>query len=189
MQKLAGRRTTLAFAIANSAPTISVDQQILYDCEQTIRDQGHNQGEIQEALTLTRSLLDAASNGADFESIHDQLLQPASLKSWHSSYPTIDDSGDWTHFRLLVAEPHEPLVDMKRVSCPFLAVYGGLDTLLPPWQGVEESSGALEESASRDVTVVVFPRGDHRIQDPDTKEFVDGYLSLLGAWTQNRVRH
>ena len=68
-----------------------------------------------------------------------------------------------------------------------LAVYGGLDPLLPPWQGAEQSGRALAAAASTDVTVAVFPLGDHRLQDPDTEQFVDGYLNLLGDWTVKRT--
>ena len=187
VQKLAGRRHPLAFAIANSGPTIGVKEQILYNCEQTIRNHGYDQQEIRDALTLTRALAQAAAEGADFESISGQLLKPASLQSWYDSYPTIDDASDWHHTKLLMGERHEPLSDLERITCPFLAVYGGLDTLLPPWQGAEESGRALAAAESRDVTVVVFPLGDHRIQDPDTKDFVDGYLNLLGGWIADRA--
>jgi pimeloyl-ACP methyl ester carboxylesterase len=126
--------------------------------------------------------------GADFESISGALLEPASLQPWYDSYPTIDGAGDWLHVKLLISEPHEPLSDLRRTTCSFLAVYGGLDTLLPPWRGAEESGRALAAAATPDATVVVFPLGDHRIQDPSTEEFVDGYLDLLGGWTANRAK-
>lgn len=187
VQKLAGRRGDLAFAIASSAPSIGVQEQMLYDGEQMIRNHGYDQREMRDALTLTRALHRAAATGADFASISAQLLEPASLQPWYDSFPTIDDAGDWKHVKLLIGEPHDPLSDLKRITCPFLAVYGGLDTLLPPWQGAEESGRALEAAECPDATVVVLPLGDHRIQDPDTKEFVDGYLSVLGDWTANRA--
>lgn len=187
MQKIAGRSSAPAFAIASSAPTISVQEQILYDCEQTIRSQRYDQQDTRDALALTRALYQAAIQGADFEAISGQLLKPASLESWYDSCPTIDDASDWRHLKLLIGEPHEPLSDLKRITCPFLAVYGGLDVLLPPWQGAEESGRAVAAAESPDVTVVVFPLGDHRMQDPDSREFVDGYLNLLGDWTAKRA--
>ncbi len=187
VQKLAGRHGALAFALASSGPTIGIEEQILYDCEQAVRSHGHDQHEIRDALTLTRALHTAAAEGADFESISGQLLEPASLQPWYDSCPTIDDAGDWEHVKVLIGEPHEPLSDLKRITCPFLAVYGGLDTLLPPWQGAEESGRALAAAESPDVTVVVFPLGDHRLQDPASTEFVDGYLDLLGDWAANRA--
>lgn len=187
VQMLAGRRHALAFAIASSAPTIGVEEQILYDCEQTIRTQGYADQEIRDALTLTRALHEAATKDTDYESISRQLLGPASLRSWFEGYPSIDGERDWQHVKLLIGEPHQPMSDLRRITCPFLAVYGGLDTLLPPWQGVEESGRSLAAAESTDTAVVVFPLGDHRLQNAETKEFVHGYLDLLGDWTAKRA--
>lgn len=188
VQKLAGQIETLAFAIACSGPSIGVQEQVIHSCEQLMRNHGCDQTQIQSALALTQALLHAAAEGADFETISDQLLTPASLKPWFENYPTIDGPSDWQHFKLLANEPNEPLANLERVTCPFLAIYGGLDTLLPPWRGAQETGRALAAAASPDTTVAVFPLGDHRIQHPDTPEFVDGYLQLLGSWTASRAR-
>jgi len=188
VQMLAGRTLQLAFAIASSGPTIGVREQILYDCEQTLRSLGHDDEEIRQALALTEELHQAAIDSAAFEAIHRQLLEPASRKPWYGNYPAIEDADDWHHVQVLVGEPFEPVASLGRVECPFLAVYGGLDRLLPPWRGAQEAGHALAAAASPDVTVVVFPLGDHRIQDTRTGSFVDGYLDLLGDWTSRRAR-
>ncbi|MCP5027309.1 MAG: alpha/beta fold hydrolase [Actinomycetia bacterium] len=188
VQMLAGRPLPLAFAIASSGPTIGVGEQIRYDCEHTLRDRGHDDDEIRQALVLARELHRAAADGVAFEAISSQLLEPASRHSWYRSYPTIDNDADWQHARLLTGEPFEPVSALGGVECPFLSVYGGLDRLLPPWRGAQEAGHALANAASPDTTVVVFPRGDHRIQDARTSDFVDGYLDLLGDWTARRAR-
>ncbi|NNC81095.1 MAG: alpha/beta fold hydrolase [Acidimicrobiales bacterium] len=188
VQKLASRLDELAFAIASSAPTLRVREQILYDCEHALRIDGHDQRAISDALSLANALQLAAINGEDYESISHDLLTPASQEPWYSSFPTIEGPGDWHHVTQLIAEPHEPVSDLRSVRCPFLAVYGGLDTLLPPWRGAEESGRALEAAESSDVTTAVFPIGDHRMQNSDTQEFVEGYLGLLGHWAADRAR-
>jgi len=187
VQKLAGRDGALAFAIASAGPTLCVEDQILYDCEQSISSQGDDEHEVRDAMALTRALHRAAVDDADFEFIESQLLRPASVQPWYDRFSTIDDARDWQHVKLLLGETHEPVSDLERVACPFLAVYGGLDALLPPWRGAEESGRALAAAGSPDVTVVVLPLGDHRMQDPDTGDFVDGYLNLLGDWTAHRA--
>ncbi len=187
VQKVAGRRVELGFAIANSAPTIPVSEQVLYDCEQSMRGRGFGEGDLQAALDLARELYDHAAQGSDHRSISIQVLDRARRQPWYDAFPTIEDSDDWEHLKLLLREPHDPLSDLEGIACPFLAVYGGLDVLLPPWRGAEESGRALAASESGDVTVVVFPVGDHRIQDPRTERFVTGYLDLLGAWTGDRA--
>lgn len=189
-QMLAGRPVDLAFAVANSAPTIGVPEQILYDARQTMGGDGFDEDETEEALDLVRALRQAAMDGTDFESMVAELLEPSRDRSWFASFPPIDDAGDWTHLSLLVSDPYEPVSALAGVECPFLAVYGALDPLLPPWQGMEESGRALGEAPTTDATVVVFPNGNHRIQVPGTETFVDGYLDLLGRWVSDRVgRH
>ena len=187
VQKLAGQLDDLAFAITSSAPTINVGQQIAYDCERSFERDGLDQEQMRDALELIRALLAAATGGDDFVSISRELLAPASAESWYPSFPTIEDENDWVHFRQLISEPHDPLSDLNRITCPFLAVYGGLDPLLPPWQGAEESGRSLEAAGNVDATVMVFPHGDHRLQNPENQEFVPGYLDLLGTWTESRV--
>ncbi|MGI9613099.1 MAG: alpha/beta hydrolase family protein [Acidimicrobiales bacterium] len=188
VQMLAGRPVQLAFAIASSAPTIAVREQILYDCEQTLRDRGHDDEDIRQALALTQELHRAAADGAAFEAIVSRLLEPASRTSWYGAYPTIDDADDWQHAKLLLGEPFEPVSALAGVECPFLAVYGGLDRLLPAWRGAQETGHALATEGGPDATVVVFPNGDHRIQNTQTGDFIDGYLDLLGDWTSRRAR-
>ncbi|WP_367281743.1 alpha/beta hydrolase family protein [Ilumatobacter sp.] len=52
VQMLAGRPIELAFAIASSAPTIGVQDQILYDVEHTLRDHDHGDRDVGDALAL-----------------------------------------------------------------------------------------------------------------------------------------
>ena len=184
---LTGRPVRLAFAIASSGPTIAVREQILYDWEHTLRDCGHDDEEIRQALALTRELHRAAADGVAFDLVSSQLLEPASHQPWYGSYSTIGDADDWQHAKLLIGEPFQPVLALGRVDCPFLAVYGGLDRLLPPWRGAQDAGQALAEAGTPDATVVVFPNGDHRIQTTRTGDFVDGYLALLGDWTSRRV--
>ena len=73
------------------------------------------------------------------------------------------------------------------MQVPHLAVYGGRDVLVPAWQSAEEAGLALQEAGNADATVVVFPQGDHRIQDASTGHFVSGYLELLVNWTVRRA--
>jgi pimeloyl-ACP methyl ester carboxylesterase len=85
-----------------------------------------------------------------------------------------------------VIEEYEPMEALQRIGCPFLAVYGGRDVLLPPWQSVQESGEALQRAGNPNAAVVVFPDGDHRIQHgPD--QFVSGYLDLIVDWAARHV--
>ena len=89
----------------------------------------------------------------------------------------------------MICEPYEPRETLAQIRCPFLAIYGGRDRLVPAWQSAEESGRSLEAAGNPDATVVVFPAGDHRIRVSSTDQFVPGYLDLLGDWALRRAHH
>lgn len=77
-------------------------------------------------------------------------------------------------------ERYEPTEALRQARCPFLALFGALDVLAPAWESAEIYSRSLREAGNQDATLVVFPRGNHRILLAETGDFVSGYLDLLG---------
>lgn len=186
VQLLASRLPDLPFAITNSGPSINVPQQDLYGCEHTMRSKGHPERDIKRALALLTDLHQAAENGTDYATVTERILEEVIDKPWYG-YLTIDNAEDWCLVKLMIGERYEPRDALARIVCPFLAIYGGLDLLVPAWQGAEESGRALQAAGNTDATVTVFPGGDHRIRDPATGDFVTGYLDQLGDWTARQV--
>jgi dipeptidyl aminopeptidase/acylaminoacyl peptidase len=186
-QLLASRMPDLLFAIANSGPSIDVVRQDAYGCEHSMRAAGRSEEHIRQALTFYDSVHAAALRGDDFATVDARLLGPARRQPWYG-YLEIDDERMWNFLRRTISEQYEPLEALAKVRCPFLAVYGALDPLLPAWQSAEESGRALHEAGNPDATIVVFPRGDHRIQDAHTGEFAIGYLDLTAGWAARRAR-
>ncbi len=187
VQMLVGRRAPLAFAVASSAPSISVAEQISYDCENALRDAGFTNHDVAAGLEHVRSTNAAAVEGLSFDDVITTIVEPAAEQVWFVTLPTIDDAGDWNHLQLLLTEPHDPVTALEQARCPVLVVYGGRDRLLPPWQGARESGRALERSTTTDATVTVFPTGDHRLRNPTSETFVDGYLDTIANWAADRV--
>ena len=185
-QIVAERRPDLAFAIANSGPSINVIEQDLYGCEHSMRSAGHPEIDIAQALALIAKLHEAARAGADFATVDAALLNEARRQPWYG-YAEVDDAADWRFGQLLVAECYEPREALARVQCPFLAVFGGRDVLVPAWRSAEETGRALEAAGNPDATVVVFAGADHRIRDETTGDFMAGYLGLLGDWAVRRA--
>lgn len=183
-QIITGRRQDLAFAVSSSGPSITVHEQNLFGFEHTLLAAGHGEADVEEALTFVEEVTEAARADDDFEAVSERLIKPAQDRPWYG-YQTIESPEDWDFLKLLSSERHDPLVEMAKVSCPYLAVFGGLDVLVPAWSGAEETGEALRHAPSDDTTVVVFPGGDHRMQDGG--DFVPGYLDLLGDWTAARL--
>ncbi len=103
VQLLASRRQDLAFAIANSGPSINVPEQDLYGCEHTMRSQGHPEQEIEQAMGFVREVHAAARKREDFATVDAQLLSGARDTPWYG-YLTIDDAEDWRLLELMVGE-------------------------------------------------------------------------------------
>ncbi|MCP3974193.1 MAG: alpha/beta fold hydrolase [bacterium] len=76
VQMLASRLPDLAFAIANSGPSITVPEQIVYDCVHTLRSLGHSDDEVAKSVAFVESLRSAALRGMDFSTVEARFLEP-----------------------------------------------------------------------------------------------------------------
>lgn len=174
----------LAFAIANSGPSIGVEQQDLYGCEHTLRSTGHDDTSVAAALAHMAAIHAAARRRVTYDEVEATLLAPARANDW-VSYFDVDDEHDWAEVLAFAAEEYDPVATIRRVRCPFLAVFGALDVLVPAWRSARETGEALVECP--DATVIVFPKADHRIQIAGPLDFSPGYLALLGQWAADRI--
>jgi pimeloyl-ACP methyl ester carboxylesterase len=150
-----------------------------------MRAEDYSEADIQIALAFVSGVHDAARERLSYEAVEARLLKSARSQSWYR-YMTIDDEDEWRLASRFVIEEYEPIKALQKVRCPFLAVYGGRDVLLPPWQSAKESGEALQRAGNPDAAVVVFPDGDHRIQH-GPGNFVSGYLNLIVDWTATHV--
>ena len=185
-QMLAARDPDLPCAVANSGSAIGIERQDHYGWEQTLRADGASDRDVAAALAFLRSIQEAARRGDDFAAVEERLVRAARGQPWYG-YLELEDADDWGHERRFIQEAYEPLEALARVRCPFLAVFGALDVLVPVWESARLCSQAIRDAENPDATVVVFPRGNHRIQLEGTGRFVPGYLDLLGDWVLHRV--
>ena len=184
-QMLASRHPDLAFAVANSGPSLNIPDQDLYGCEHTMRAQGHSDADIGLALSFLDEVHTAANEGWSYETVESRLLESARSQPWYG-YMTITDAKDWELGSRFAEDSYEPVDALSKIQVPFLAIYGGRDVLVPAWRSAEESGRALQDAGNADATVVLFPKADHRIQNA-SGNFVTGYLDLLGDWTAARI--
>jgi pimeloyl-ACP methyl ester carboxylesterase len=145
VQILAARLPGLAFAIANSGPGISLHAQNLYGVEHTMRAAGKPEGEIARAVAFIDALDAAAARGDDYATVERSLLAPAREEPWNT-YLTIESEADWGLMLRFAAERHEPAEALAQVRCPFLAIFGALDPLLPAWESAQICGRALHEA-------------------------------------------
>ncbi len=186
VQMIASRLPDLAFAVANSGAGIGVEQQDRYGCEHTMRAEGKPEDQIGRAIAFINAVHAAALRGDDYAMVERQLLETARAEPWYD-YLTIDDEEDWGLMCRFVSERYEPAEALARARCPFLAIFGALDVLVPVWESAAIYGRALREAGNRDATIVIFPQGNHRILVAETGEFASGYLDLLADWVARRV--
>lgn len=187
VQQLAAADHGLACAIANSGPSIGVAEQDEYATEHTLRRDGFGDAEVEEALAFTRALHGAARTGAAFDAVLRDLVDPVADRSWYGLGLTAEHAPDWELICRFASEDYRPVDALRRISIPFLAVFGGLDVLVPAWRGAAETGTALAAAGALDATVTVVPLGDHRIRTPGGDAFATGYLDLLGDWAARRL--
>jgi uncharacterized protein len=184
-QIVAAQRPDLAFAISNSGPSIPVRAQDEYGLEHSMRAAGRPEAEIDDALAFLRELHEAAARRDSHDALERSLLVRVRNAPWAEHVP-FGNAAEWRLLTAFVAEAYDPVPTLRRVRCPYLAVFGGQDVLVPPWSGAEETGVALGDCP--DATIVVYPHGDHRIQVGGPLAFAPGYLDLLGDWAASRIR-
>src|SRR5207302_7337880 len=133
--------------------------------------------DIARAIEFMRAIHVAAERQDDYATVSRTLLDAARGQPW-ASYLTFDEADDWGLVLLFFAEAYIPVEALSRIRCPFLSVFGGLDVLLPAHKNAEIVGHALHAAGNPDVTIAIFPRGNHRMLVPGTNEFVAGYLDL-----------
>jgi pimeloyl-ACP methyl ester carboxylesterase len=186
VQMLAADVPDLAFAIANSGAAIDVPTQDLAGCEHTLRAAGRSEAEIAQALTFIRAVHAAALRGDDYATVETQVLAHARGGPGYA-YFGIADEADWRGLCRFVTEAYDPAATLARIRCPLLAIFGAQDVLVPAWESAQIYSASLRAADNPDVTIAIFPQGNHRIQLSQDGPFVAGYLDLLGDWVARRV--
>jgi dienelactone hydrolase len=61
---------------------------------------------------------------------------------------------------------YDPGPDLKKITVPFLALYGGSDYVVPPEENVKKLERYLTEAGNRDFKVITFPGADHSLAIP-----------------------
>ncbi len=186
VQILAARLPDLACAVANSGAAIGVEAQDRAGCAGTMRGEGESEDDIAHALALIDALHAAALRDDDYATIEASLIAPARGRPWYG-YLALDDAADWAGSSRFVAERYAPEEALRRIRCPLLALFGARDVLVPAWESAAIYDRALRAAGNRDVTLAIFPQGNHRIRIEETGAFCPGYLALLGDWVARRV--
>ena len=193
---VASQSSAVTFVISQSGSGVSPQEQELYRSEAWLRADGFGQAEIQKAMTLIRSRYECVRTGQGWEELA-AAERAAESERWYpyTGGAAGKDHPFWGFLRLIY--DYDPVPALEKVKCPVLAVWGGLDTFVPVEKSVAVWRNSLAQAGNKDVTLKVFPNGDHSLLDAKTgglkevarlKGFVTGYFEMQKDWLLQRVR-
>lgn len=192
----ASRSQDVAFIISQSGPGVTPEEQELYRSEAWLRADGFSEEEVTDAMKFLRQRYQWARTGEGWESLAAAEREARSARWFvYTGGSGGKDNPFWDFWRLI--RSYDPVPDLEKVRCPVLALYGGKDTFLPVEKSVQVWQRALEKAGNKDVTLRVFPDGDHSLIESRTgglkdtaraRRFVPGYFDTIRDWTLKHSR-
>jgi dienelactone hydrolase len=187
---VASQSSAVAFVISQSGSGLSPEEQELYRSEAWLQADGFSQAEIQKAMTLIRSRYECARTDQGWEKLA-AAERAAESEHWYSYTGGAAGKDDpfWGFWRLI--HDYDPAPVIEKVKCPVLAVWGGLDTFVDVEKSVAVWRKSLARAGNEDVTLKVYPDGDHSLMTAKTgglkevpllKGFVPGYFEMQKDW-------
>ncbi len=192
----AARSRDVAFIVSQSGSGVGVEEQELYRSEAWLRADGFSEEDIRDAMKFIRRRYQCAVTGEGWDAL-TEVEREASKKSWfaYTGGHAGKDNPFWGFWRLI--HNFDPVPVLEKVQCPVLAVLGAKDTFVPAEKSARIWQAALAKAGNKDVTIKVFPDGDHSLiacktgglkETARARGFVPGYFDTLREWTQKQTR-
>jgi len=180
----AAKSKDIAFVISFSGPGVTYAEVNKFADANRLRAHGFSDANIQEATEALARVDEYIRRGGDEHALQ-LFLDDASHKPWasQSTLPRRVPSVDETHTRLRWRNLDlDPLSYWQQIKVPALVMFGELDDVVPAQTSAERIAAALKLAGNRDVTIKIFPKANHTIeQAPD-------FLDTMLDWTVKRVR-
>ncbi len=193
---VASQSSEVAFIISHSGPGVSPEEQELYRSEAWLQADGFSQAEIQKAMTLIRSRYECVRTGQGWEQLAAAERAAKSERWYPYTGGAVGKDNPFWGFWCLIHD-YDPVPALEKVKCPVLAMWGGMDTFLPVQKSVAVWRESLAKAGNADVTLKVYPDGNHSLLDaktgglkevPRLQGFVPGYFQMQKDWVLQRVR-
>lgn len=180
----ASRSKDVAFVIPVSGPGVSPEEQELYRAGHDLPAKGFSQDEVRDAVVFMKlkfrvartgegwDELEALSMNAQNERWLPEVLPPSSMEELRQKW-----DGMWAY---------DPVPVLERISCPILAIFGELDTVVPVEKSVDIMRKAFQTGGNRDYAIEVFPQANHGLQLPNG-DYAAEYLESMSDWIRKRV--
>ena len=172
------------------------------------RSIGRPKGNVEQQIEAQRSLLELASEGADFPALTAAVAELTRIQisnlaegqrpSTEELKPVIEAQArqlttPWWRFFLT----YDPRTALREVQCPVLAINGSLDVQVPPGPNLGVIREALAEAGNDDITVEELGGLNHLFQTAITgspteygsieETFAPAALDLITSWIHQRM--
>jgi pimeloyl-ACP methyl ester carboxylesterase len=156
----AARADGVAFLILVNAPAVSVEEQEIQRVAATLSAEGASEEDVARAVAYTERVFGAAYRGGSWEELAAATAKAKSA-SWAGTVQLAESPEDLEGWR---RQRFDPAPILRKTTVPVLALFGESDTVVPPAGNVEPLRKLLAEAGNQDVTVKVFPRAHHGIE-------------------------
>jgi pimeloyl-ACP methyl ester carboxylesterase len=180
----AAQSKDIAFVISFSGPGVTYAEVNKFADANRLRAHGFSEAEIREATEAAARVDEYVRRGGDEQTLQS-FLDEAWRKTWASQttlprrVPNSEEIQTWLRWRNLDLDP---VNYWQQIKVPALLMFGELDDVVPVQVSAERIAAALKVAGNKDVTVKIFPKANHTIeQAPD-------FLDTMLDWTVKRVR-
>lgn len=208
----ASKRTDVAYIVSIAGTGVNGAEIILEQTKLISLANGEDSARVNKDYDETKVALYMIVNGASGEELKS-LIKKSAEEQFDNLGETekskITDKSEWVNektdnaYKTLTSTwmkyflKHDPAETWKKITCPVLALFGGLDLQVPALQNEGPVRQALTEAGNKDFEIKVFPKANHLFQEAKTgstseysvlkKEFIDGFLDYILYWISKRV--
>jgi pimeloyl-ACP methyl ester carboxylesterase len=180
----------VAFIISISSAAVTVEEQERYRLERQLRVDHFSEDQINHALSVYAQRLDMIRQGANVKQI-------AAMQNTAMEEPWFPYLGDTTaeDIRFFIGiYRFEPVPFLRKVRCPFLGIWGALDTYVPVERSIELTRQALQDAGNTCFELKLLPRTNHGMRlaetgslNERTTEFAPELWEILTKWLCSRL--
>jgi|HubBroStandDraft_4_1064222.scaffolds.fasta_scaffold73534_2 dienelactone hydrolase len=156
----------IKFLILDVTPAVTTEEQGIERVEYTMKHDGASPEDIREALDYTKQAFLCAYSGKGWPELKKRTEEFKS-KPWAETVGLVEDEAELETIRL---QKFDPVPSLTKITTPVLALYGGIDTLVPPEENEAKMRQYLGHS-SRDFEIDVIPDVKH---DMETLQKLEG---------------
>lgn len=188
----AARSTNVAFVINVSGAGVSPHRQMTYQTAAEMRRDGFSDAEIAEAVAYMNHKWHVARAGGAGWSELQLATQNARSKRW---LPRVQPA---TALKDIVPSwklqmGYDPMPALEKMTCPFLAVFGELDTSTPVDETIANYQKGAAKSGNKSHEIKVFPGADHALlvwpkpgDEAHWPVLAPGYLDAMTEWLKTQ---